>query len=111
MLYEVITVYDLSKIESHPGKPLKRHINGVCENTAIRTKSILAQYAALFHDFGKTNPNFQMKLNGRTSAGYSQHSYISAFSFLNWYIANRTAANQIFECDGKDITKIKLVFV
>lgn len=102
-------VYDLSKIESHPGKPLKCHINGVCENTAKRTKSILAQYAALFHDFGKTNPNFQMKLNGHTSAGYSQHSYISAFSFLNWYIANRTAANQIFECDGKDITKIKLV--
>ena len=60
-------VYDLSKIESHPGKPLKCHINGVCENTAKRTKSILAQYAALFHEFGKTNPHFQMKINGHTN--------------------------------------------
>lgn len=102
-------VYDLEAIESHPGKPLKVHINGVCQKTSQRTDSILAKYAALFHDFGKVNPNFQKKLQGIRSAEYSQHSYISAFSFLNWYINNREEANRIFESDGRDITKIKLI--
>ncbi|SHJ71264.1 CRISPR-associated helicase, Cas3 family [Tangfeifania diversioriginum] len=102
-------VYDLEAIESHPDKPLKVHINGVCQKASKRTDSVLAKYAALFHDFGKVNPNFQKKLQGIKSAGYSQHSYISAFSFLNWYLSNREEANRIFGSDGRDITKIKLI--
>ena len=102
-------VYALEAIESHPGKPLKGHIKGVWQKTSKRTNSVLAEYAALFHDFGKVNPNFQKKLQGIRSAGYSQHSYISAFSFLNWYISNREEANRILESDGQDITKIKLI--
>lgn len=102
-------VYDLETIESHPGKPLKIHIKGVCQKTCKHTNSVLAEYAALFHDFGKVNPNFQKKLKGTKSAEYSQHSYISAFSFLNWYLSNREEANRIFESDGQDITKIKLI--
>lgn len=102
-------VYDLAKIESHPGKTLKTHINGVCEKTSLRTASILAKYAALFHDFGKVNPNFQVKLQGNKSAAYSQHSYISAFSFLNWYISNRAEANHALGLNGNDITNLKLI--
>jgi CRISPR-associated endonuclease/helicase Cas3 len=102
-------VHDLTKIESHPGKALKVHINGVCEKSAIRTSSILAKYAALFHDFGKINPYFQQKLKGDKSAEYSQHSYISAFAFLNWYISNREEANQLLGVNGNDITNLKLI--
>ena len=102
-------VLDLKKIESHPGKLLKVHINGVCEKSAKRTSSILAKYAALFHDFGKVNPNFQQKLQGIKSAEYSQHSYISAFAFLNWYLSNRTEANQLLGLTGYDITNLKLI--
>ena len=102
-------VYDLAKIESHPGKPLKVHINGVCDKSAKRTSSILAKYAALFHDFGKVNPNFQQKLQGIKSVEYSQHSYISAFAFLNWYLSNRTEANRLLDLTGNDITNLKLI--
>jgi len=102
-------VHDLKKIESHPGKPLKTHINGVCKKTAKRTSSIIAKYGALFHDFGKVNPNFQLKLQGLKSVGYSQHSYISAFAFLNWYISNRAEANSELGLNGNDLTKLKLI--
>lgn len=102
-------VHDLTKIESHPGKPLKVHIKGVCEKSAKRTSSIIAKYAALFHDFGKINPNFQHKLQGIKSAEYSQHSYISAFAFLNWYINNRTEANHLLNLNGNDLTNLKLI--
>ncbi len=102
-------VYDLTIIESHPGKPLKVHINGVCDKSAKRTPSILAKYAALFHDFGKINPNFQQKLKGIKSTKYSQHSYISAFAFLNWYISNRDEANLLLGLSGNDITNLKLI--
>ena len=74
-------VYDLAKLRSHPNKLLKKHIQGVGDKSAKRVESVLAKYAALFHDFGKVNPNFQLKLDGIKSAGYSQHSYISAFAF------------------------------
>ncbi len=102
-------VYDLKNIESHPGKPLKTHIVGVSEKTAIRTSSTLAKYAAFFHDFGKINPNFQQKLKGIKSANYSQHSYISAFAFLNWYISNRTEANKLLKIEDNDLTNLKLI--
>lgn len=99
----------LSNIKSHPEKLLKDHINGVLEKSGNRTTSIVAKYAALFHDLGKINPNFQLKLQGIKSAGYSQHSYISAFAFMNWYINNRESANRLLDVDGKDITKLKLI--
>lgn len=102
-------VPDLTKIESHPGKLLKVHINGVCEKSAKRTSSILAKFAALFHDFGKINPNFQQKLQGKKSVEYSQHSYISAFAFLNWYISNRIEAHKLLCLDGNDLTNLKLI--
>lgn len=102
-------VHDLKKIQSHPGKSLRVHIEGVSKKSTKRTSSVLAKYAALFHDFGKINPNFQRKLKGLECANYSQHSYISAFAFLNWYISNRSEANKILESDGKDLTRLKLI--
>lgn len=102
-------VFDLTKIESHPGKLLKVHIEGVCEKSAKRTSNALAKYAALFHDFGKINPNFQQKLKGIKSAGYSQHSYLSAFAFLNWFSSNRAEASRLLSLNGNDFTNLKLI--
>ncbi|MFT4071215.1 MAG: CRISPR-associated helicase Cas3' [Dysgonamonadaceae bacterium] len=102
-------VSDLENIKSHPEKLLKTHIEGVLNKSKTRTTSIIAKYAALFHDLGKINPNFQAKFNEIKSVGYSQHSYISAFAFLNWYINNKETGNKIFGIKGNDIIKLKLV--
>jgi len=102
-------VSDLAAYKSHPEKLLKIHTNGVKEKTLKRTKSKIAEWSALFHDLGKVNFNFQEKLNGHKSIGYSQHSYLSAFAFLNWYIANREVANETLEMKTDDITKTKII--
>ena len=102
-------VSDLTNIKSHPEKLLQVHIEGVINKSNNRTSSLIADYAALFHDLGKINPNFQAKLEGIKSAGYSQHSYISAFAFLNWYLKNKERANHIFLLEGNDITVLKLI--
>jgi len=102
-------VFDLAEYRSHPNKLLKVHTNGVKSKTLKRTNSKLAELSALFHDFGKLNFNFQRKLDGEKSVGYSQHSYVSAFAFLNWYVANKNEANKILQIDGNDITKIKII--
>jgi len=102
-------VLDLTKYKSHPEKLLKVHTNGVKEKTLNRTSSKIAELAALFHDLGKLNDNFQEKLKGNKGVGYSPHSYISTFAFLNWYIENRDVANKILEIESKDITRVKII--
>lgn len=102
-------VHDLAEYKSHPEKLLKVHTSGVKEKTLKRTNSKIAELAALFHDLGKLNFNFQEKLNGNKSAGYSQHSYVSAFAFLNWYVCNREDANKILKIESNDITKVKII--
>lgn len=103
-------VHDLAAYKSHPDKLLKIHTNGVKNKTIARANSKIAELAALFHDLGKLNFNFQEKLNGSKSVGYSQHSYVSAFAFLNWYVANREEANRALDINGdEDITKIKII--
>lgn len=102
-------VFDLAEYKSHPDKLLKVHTNGVKSKTMKRTNSKIAELSALFHDLGKLNFNFQRKLGGGKTVGYSQHSYISAFAFLNWYVTNRDKANKILGVDDNDITKIKMI--
>lgn len=55
---------------------------GVFEKTCRLTRLPLARAAALFHDFGKANPNFQAKLSGHRRTGYSHHAYLSAYLWL-----------------------------
>ncbi len=102
-------VFDLASYKSHPDKLLELHTNGVKSKTMNRTNSKIAEFAALFHDLGKVNCNFQEKLKGNKSVGYSQHSYVSAFAFLNWFAANQDETYRILEIDSKDITKIKII--
>jgi len=86
-------VADLDTYNSHPDKKLTVHVDGVVEGTRSRTDLAIADLAAIFHDVGKLNPNFQEKLkpNGKPS-GYDHHSYLSAAAFLSYFLQNRRQA-------------------
>lgn len=81
---------------SHTGKLLQVHINGVMAKVKYRTGNLpptlnlkLAEIAALFHDVGKINPHFQRKLKGEKVKEYSSHAYLSAYAFWNFCQSNR----------------------
>ena len=77
---------------SHPHKPLRVHIDGVRAKTNSRSSLEIADVAALFHDLGKLNPNFQLKISGKTPQGYDNHSYLSTLAFLSFFIVPGNAA-------------------
>lgn len=79
-------VSDLN-FESHQRKALEDHIRGVQEGTLLNSLLPIAKYAALFHDLGKINPNFQKKLYGKSN-GYANHSYLSVIAWVNFAITN-----------------------
>lgn len=83
---------DITAYKSHHDKLLVDHINGVIKNIRSHSDSKIAETAAVFHDLGKMNPNFQAKLVGETPKGYSNHSLLSAYAFCCMVLAdnNRT---------------------
>lgn len=82
-------VVDLSEYKSHKNKELTVHTQGVMDNTMQLTSSDLAKLAAIFHDLGKLNPNFQDKLFARPPKGYGNHAYLSAFGIFSFYLTNQ----------------------
>jgi CRISPR-associated endonuclease/helicase Cas3 len=81
---------------SHPGKPLPDHLCGVARKVLRRTEGLptslnlkIAEVAAIFHDLGKINPNFQAKLTPVKAQGYSGHSYLSAYALFCFAQNNR----------------------
>lgn len=74
-------VVDLSRYRSHPHKELTVHTKGVLDKTMASTKLKVAEIAAVFHDLGKLNPNFQDKFEYK-SKGYANHAYLSAYGFF-----------------------------
>ncbi|CAN5504466.1 CRISPR-associated helicase/endonuclease Cas3 [soil metagenome] len=85
-----------TKFNSHTGKPLQKHLQGVMAKVKYRTENLpttlnlkLAEIAALFHDLGKINPNFQRKLKGEKVKEDSSHAYLSAYAFWNFCYSNR----------------------
>lgn len=78
---------------SHEGKLLINHLEGVTTGVARfdGLDSGLARVAAIFHDLGKLNPNFQDKLGGKklSSGSYSNHSFLSALIFLAFCYENK----------------------
>ena len=80
---------DLTSYKSHPDKLLIEHIEGVVKNVCSRTDSLFAETAAIFHDLGKMNPNFQAKLEGKMLKGYSNHSLLSAYVFYCMVMADK----------------------
>jgi CRISPR-associated endonuclease/helicase Cas3 len=94
---------------SHPNKLLKVHIEGVLRKARKRTSLALAEQAVLFHDLGKINPNFQDKLDPNKkvkSIAYSQHSYLSVLSFLNYVAVNRTDFKRLMGINDNEQFKI-----
>lgn len=75
-------VADLTKYKSHPHKELIVHTQGVIDKTKNLTSLKIAEIAAIFHDLGKLNLNFQDKLNGKKNSEYSNHAYLSAYAFF-----------------------------
>lgn len=79
---------DITSYHSHPHKTLIQHTTGVLHKVRSLTDLKMAEIAAVFHDFGKLNPNFQLKIKGEDTVGYSNHSYLSAISFLCFCATN-----------------------
>lgn len=86
---------DVNALKSHPDKKLFIHVSGVIANVQKLTEGLsvskLAELAAVFHDLGKINPNFQNKINHKPTNDYSHHAYFSAYAFFVFCIdkANR----------------------
>lgn len=78
-----------TQFNSHPGKLLHDHLNGVATKVERRTSQKAAKIAAIFHDLGKINQNFQDKLQGK-QVGYSSHAYLSAIAWLCFCRGNRS---------------------
>lgn len=81
---------DVITLKSHPDKRLLDHVNGVITNVQKLTEGLsvskLIELAAVFHDLGKINPNFQKKLNSTIIVSYSHHAYLSAYAFFSFCI-------------------------
>jgi CRISPR-associated endonuclease/helicase Cas3 len=85
---------------SHTGKRLEIHLQRVAEKTRNRTHLKIAEIAALFHDLGKVNHNFQRKLKGEKDVGYSSHAYLSTLAWLCFFETNKSLAKEILDGDA-----------
>lgn len=89
---------------SHPGKRLETHIQQVTDKTRNRTSLKIAEIAAIFHDLGKINPNFQEKLKPleerQKNIGYSSHAYLSALAWLCFFETNKSLTKEILDGDA-----------
>lgn len=81
---------DINDYLSHPDKRLIDHLREVAMLSERFTSLPFVRLVALFHDIGKINPYFQMKLKENISGHYDHHAYLSAFLLLCEYIANRS---------------------
>ena len=94
---------EFDRFHSHTDKPLRVHMEGVLNGTRLRSAAFssarVAEVAALFHDLGKLNPNFQPKVNPNfradgevTNREYSNHAYLSTYAFLCFCACNNLEA-------------------
>jgi CRISPR-associated endonuclease/helicase Cas3 len=90
---------DMKTYHSHPGKLLSEHLRGVMKGARRRTPLRGAEIAALFHDLGKINPNFQLKLQGEKNIGYSSHAYLSALAWLCFCHTNKEGLQDLIGID------------
>lgn len=93
-------------IESHPGKPLEQHIKGVLTKCKKNSDTALSVVAVLFHDLGKLNPNFQKKLKGIKTRGYSNHSYLSVIVFFSFLLNNEKLTSKFLNAGSKENFRI-----
>lgn len=107
-------VVDVNKLKSHPDKFLFEHIEGVVENVKRNSGLKFAELAAMIHDLGKINPNFQKKIKGEKIDDYANHAYLSAYAFFcafsqvreNRIYLNNWVSKNLLENDFIAITTI-----
>lgn len=85
---------DISKYFSHPDKLLQTHLQNVAEFCKKSTNSKLMELVALFHDVGKVNKNFQLKIKGGQPGGYCNHAYLSAYALFCYLKSNKAILEQ-----------------
>ncbi len=101
-------VVDISKLKSHPDKTLFTHLNGVLHEVKKLTNLKIAEIAAIFHDLGKMNFGFQLKIYptiehdlginiSQADRKYSHHAYLSAYAFFCYYLTNGNALKKYFD--------------
>lgn len=110
-------VVDINKLKSHPNKTLLTHVNGVVNGTKALTDLKMAELAAIFHDLGKMNFGFQIKVYPtvendlgivvtEADRKYSHHAYLSAYAFWCYYLMNGKALKEYF---GKHLSQNELL--
>lgn len=96
-------VPNIAFLKSHPDKRLLEHVQGVVDNVKKLTNSRFAELVAIFHDLGKINPNFQYKLDSpKSNGGYTNHAYLSAYSFFCTFCFNNRNLNALKHFLGVD---------
>lgn len=110
-------VANIDEFLSHPNKQLVVHTNGVLNAAISCFQSKLVELAAIFHDVGKLNPNFQKKLNPnfnvdlQKAGSYSHHSYLSGISFLNYCLTNESIARNLFGTEKEWLASVLAIIV
>lgn len=105
-------VPDLDDFKSHPDKALEIHIEGVQQKALKRYNSPIVHWAALFHDLGKINPNFQRKLETSYKGeyvGYDEHAYLSAWSWLCFFEQNGKINHQLRQDLNDDVIYLQII--
>ena len=96
----------VSKYLSHPDKLLQTHLRNVAEFCNKSTNSKLMELVALFHDVGKVNKNFQLKIRGEQSGEYCDHAYLSAYALFCYLKSNKAILEQNV---GENVNLINVV--
>lgn len=94
-------VANLKLYKSHPERPLIEHLISVKDNIRFLSDLSFVEIAALLHDVGKINPNFQNKLSGK-DCGYTSHAYLSAFVFYLACALNQKLFSDKFNIRDKE---------
>lgn len=99
--------------ESHPGKPLKEHLQEVAEGArarldhpALRHRELLREAALLVglaHDLGKYTPCFQAHLREgkRFEGGLERHAFLGAVCAA-WVLSKRLQGERLPEAPGRE---------
>jgi CRISPR-associated endonuclease/helicase Cas3 len=94
---------------SHPGKQLEEHIYGVINKSRRYSSLSITEIAALFHDLGKMNVNFQAKIKGSPVDGYSRHSYLSVLAFVYCLKTNQKEMIKLMQVENKNQFSLRIL--
>lgn len=94
---------------SHPRKQLEEHIYGVINKSRRYSSLSITEIAALFHDLGKMNVNFQAKIKGSPVEGYSRHSNLSVLAFVYCLKTNQKEIMQLMQVENKNQFSLQIL--